>query len=115
MVASLTATPRRAAQVAQCIARVASGSAATSAASAGWSTRPIFGDRPGLRFGAIESPGRQPRCQRDTELSLTPKRRATSARGTPASRARHTRSRRSTERVCTPPSGPRCQVFRKRL
>jgi hypothetical protein len=97
MVATLTRTPCAWSHTAQCWASVASGWVATCAASGTACAGPMRGGRP-CRWPAPTDPVvRRRRRQRPIVLGQTPKRRAASASGSPASRAPSNRSRRSAD------------------
>ena len=97
IVAGLTQTPVIAAHWAQCSLSVASGAARTWATRAGSASRAIRRDRPGRGEAATEPVWRCRWRHRLIVLSPTPKRRAASAWGRPASMAPTSRSRRSAE------------------
>ena len=112
-VASLRCTPFSAAHWAQCSRKVASGRARTWASNARSWTRPIRRGRPGRGCAATLPRSRCRRRQRTIVAGPTPKRRAASAWLRPASMARSSRSRRSTEYCFTHASIAHDQLFRR--
>ena len=97
IVAGLRRTPVAVAHVAQCSASVASGVARTWAISATSASGPTRRGRPGRGVAATEPVSCRRRRHRLIVLTPTPKSRAASAWGRPASMAPSSRSRRSAE------------------
>ena len=97
IVARLSGTPVVSSHRAQCSASVASGAARTWATSAGSASRATRRRRPGRGEATTPPVSWRRRRHRLIVLTLTPKRRAASAWGRPASMAPSSRSRRSAE------------------